>query len=124
MMRKNLDIYIIGQKEYMTLIILTTQLLSFNIVLVEDPGAFEAFNYRGEAHYLLGNFEQALSDFDMSLTINPFYSDAYYSRAKYYDGINKSKLALGDLDSAIKYNNKNFLAYRCVEKLNKDTNYT
>ena len=45
------------------------------------------------------------------------------SRAEYgllrwiMDGINKSKLALGDLDSAIKYNNKNFLAYQMRGKI-------
>jgi len=93
---KNLDLYILLGKEYMRHNNFTEAIDSFNIVLNQDSKSFEAYNYRGEAQYLLGNFEQALHDFDVSLSINPFYSDAYYNRAKYYDGVNNSKLALGD----------------------------
>ena len=53
---KNLDIYILLGKEYMRHNNFDDAIDSFNIVLSQDPGAFEAFNYRGEAHYLLGNF--------------------------------------------------------------------
>ena len=63
---KNLDLYILLGKEYMRYYNFSEAIDSFNIALSQDPRAFEAFNYRGEAHYLLGNFEQALSDFDIS----------------------------------------------------------
>ena len=65
----------------------------------------------------MGNFGKALSDFNKALSINPNYSQAYYNRAIYYDGLNNSKLAVINLDSAIKYNDKNFLAYEMRGKI-------
>ena len=44
---------------------------NFTIVINADARSSEAYNYRGEAQYLLGNFDKALSDFNIALSINP-----------------------------------------------------
>ena len=105
--QKNQDLYILLGKEYMKYNNFPDAINNFTLAINADARSSEAYNYRGEAQYLLGNFDKALSDFNIALSINPNYSQAYYNRAIYYDDLNNSKLAVINLDSAIKYNNKN-----------------
>jgi tetratricopeptide (TPR) repeat protein len=81
----------------------------------------EAYYNRGIAHGVLGNYKQAISDFDRAIEINPNYAKAYNNRGNAYAGLGNYKQAISDYDRAIEinpnyeyaYNNRG-IAYACL----------
>ena len=49
--------------------------------LKANPECASLYNTRGGNHYMLGDFDGALADFNRAIEIKPTFSDPYYSRA-------------------------------------------
>jgi tetratricopeptide (TPR) repeat protein len=58
--------------------------------------------YVGEAHRLLGEFEDAIKAYDQAVELNPIFAPAYLGRALAQAGINPQADIQKDLDKAIK----------------------
>lgn len=56
---------------------------------------------RGQAHYTLGEFENALRDYDKSIELNPNYPDAFVFRGILYNDLKQFQLAAQDFTKAI-----------------------
>jgi len=79
----------------------TESIKNLTIVIKATPDKFEPYFFRGLAKYSLGDYEGAISDFNKSIEINPYFSYNYQ-----YRGICKSQLkryheALKDYADAI-----------------------
>ena len=48
------------------------------------PKYADAYNNRGVAYAKLGDYRQAISDYDRAIEINPEYAEAYYNRGIAY----------------------------------------
>ncbi len=70
-----------------------------------------ALERRGYVYGLMGDFEQALVDFNRSLSINPHQADAYFSRGRVLMMQNKHKEAIPDFDMAWKNANPQLPLY-------------
>ena len=67
----------------------------------------EYFKSRGEAYYALGDFNNALLDFNTYLKINPKDSYTYYNRGVVKNTLGKANDAVEDFSSAIKLSTDN-----------------
>lgn len=68
-----------------------------------SPKNWQDLFYRGRTYSLLGESEKGLSDLSQSIKLNPDNPIAVFERGKlYYDGPKNYKLALVDLNNAIK----------------------
>ncbi len=70
-----------------------------------------AFERRGYVHGLVGNFEQAINDFDASIAINEHQADAYFSRARVKMMQGKIEEAIPDFDTTWKNANPQLPIY-------------
>ena len=79
---------------------------------IELKNDFEiSYFYRGAAHQVLENFDEAMLDYTKSIQLNPKMVDAYYNRAKIIlerkDIINPNFLgAVQDLEKALELDDK------------------
>src|SRR3989338_8732517 len=71
----------------------------------------EAYNHRGIAYVNKGQFDQAISDYNKALEINPRYAGAYYSRGVAYDSKGQYDQAISDYNKALELNPMDALAY-------------
>ena len=72
----------------------------------------DAYYNRGVTYCKLGNYRQAISDFDTAIEINPKHAEAYYYRSVAYAKLGNRTQAIEDLKTAAKFDNqaaKNFL---------------
>ena len=115
--RNSIDLYLKLATELVNNQNYSEAIYNLDIALNENPDSFLALNLRGEIHYLLGDFDSATSDFKRSLQLNPSYSKAHYNMARYHNFLGDTKLAVFELNEAIKYNDKNFYAYEMRGKL-------
>jgi protein O-mannosyl-transferase len=60
-----------------------------------------AYNDRGIAYAVLGNYKQAIEDFGRAIEIKPGYEEAYYNRGHVYQDLRNYKQAIEDLNRAI-----------------------
>ena len=67
------------------------------------PGVYAYFS-RGNFYYAEGRFNEAISDFDRAIKINPGFFFAYHNRAVAYIKKGDYERAVRDLDTAIKFN--------------------
>lgn len=74
---------------------------AYRCALLLDPEYTPAMNARGFAHYVQGNDELALADFNAVLEIDEANVLAYANRAVVYTRQGRFGLALGDFDVAI-----------------------
>lgn len=76
----------------------------FTLLLSIESGNYEGFSGRGQALYLLGQYERCLGDFDRALTANSsdYRIFGFRGQAKYK--VNHSAGAIEDLTQAIKLN--------------------
>lgn len=73
---------------------------------ITDEIAIKAFNYRGEVFNSLGNYDEAIIDFDKSISIEPFNSESYFYRSKVYYKKGKLVEAILDLNQSIALDSK------------------
>lgn len=85
-------------------------LWSHEIKLLPDF-AYVAYDRRGNTYNKLGNYQQAIKDFDKSILLNPKYPEAYHNRGTAYREIGEQQLAIKDFDTAIKLSPKYTEAY-------------
>lgn len=55
---------------------------------------------RGLLYLTLENYQQALTDFNKAISLNPNYAEAYIGRAAYYYHLGERKNAIADFDKA------------------------
>jgi protein O-mannosyl-transferase len=60
-----------------------------------------AYQNRGAVYLALGNYRQAIEDFDKAIAIIPIYAEAYYNRGISYWHLGNEMQALRDFDKAI-----------------------
>src|ERR1019366_2879548 len=77
----------------------------------KSPHKARTYNARGFAYYNIGNYPNALSDFNKAIMINPDYAEAYTNRGMLYGNQKKFTEALLDFNKAIKINPNNAEAY-------------
>jgi tetratricopeptide (TPR) repeat protein len=63
-----------------------------------------AYNNCGTAYLNLGNYRQAIVDYNKAIEIRPKYTDAYYNRGISYWHLGNKMQAIRDFDSAIEIN--------------------
>lgn len=69
-----------------------------------NPHSVVARSNLGNAHYLLGNFEQAVASYDVALALKPDFADAHYNRGTALRGLGQSEAAIASFDRAIALN--------------------
>jgi Flp pilus assembly protein TadD len=72
---------------------------------------FTAYYGRGTVFLNLGNYRQAIEDYDKVVEINPKYAEAYNNRGTAYSNLGSYRQAIGDYDRAIEINPKYEKAY-------------
>lgn len=83
---------------------------ALNQALVISPGMARAYYGRAYLRVKQERWKEAWADFDKFIQLRPGNSDAYYGRA--LAGFELGKEILGDLETAIQLNPRNFLALR------------
>lgn len=73
-------------------------------VIKLKPDSYKAWNNQGYTLVRLGRDEEAIAAFNQALEINPDYASAYYNKAACYALQQQVKLALENLQAAIKLN--------------------
>ena len=77
-----------------------------------NPQDASGFVNRGIAYYHLRNYDQALSDFNKAIELDPAYSDAYMERGIYYMEVKiDSLLSVSDYNKALELDPQNASAY-------------
>ena len=72
------------------------------------PGAY---NNRGNAHLLLGQYQQAIEDFNKALEENRDLAKVYNNRGLAYEKLGKYQLAINDFSAFIRKNNREPIVY-------------
>ena len=62
------------------------------------PDYAEAYNNRGNAYNGLGNYRQAIEDFNRAIEIKPDYAEAYYNRGNAYNSLGNYRQAIEDYE--------------------------
>ncbi|MGB5218065.1 MAG: tetratricopeptide repeat protein, partial [Smithella sp.] len=70
-----------------------------------------SYNSRGVIYARAGMYQQALSDFNKSISLMPNNINGYYNRGLVYDKIKKYQLAIGDFNKVISLKNDYVDAY-------------
>ncbi len=65
-----------------------------------NPKYAEAYYNRGIVYGRLGNYKQALGNFDRAIALNPAYAEAYYNRAASYYSLGNQRQAFEDMKTA------------------------
>src|SRR4030042_5342299 len=71
----------------------------------------KAYNNRGLAYSHKGQYDQAISDFNKALEINPRYAEAYNNRGLAYDERGQLDQAISDFNKALEINPRYAEAY-------------
>lgn len=71
----------------------------------------EAYNNRGNAYLSLGNYQQAIEDFNKAIELDPNYAKAHNNRGLAYGSLGKYDLAIENFDATINLNNRESRAY-------------
>jgi tetratricopeptide (TPR) repeat protein len=74
-------------------------------------GLAPAYYNRGNAYFAKGYYEQAISDYDKAIELEPNNAIVYFSRGKAYAYNNKFDEAISDYNKAIEINPKFAMAY-------------
>jgi len=73
----------------------------FNLAIALKPDYRDALVNRGNARYVLQEYQSALSDFSSAIQHDSTFSLAYYNRGNTYARIERNDLAIADYTSAI-----------------------
>ena len=75
-----------------------------NSAIRVDPNLAEAYQFRGIAHFALGNYQAALDDYNTALSLDSTLHMVYVFRALYFIEIKLYHVAIEDLSLAIQLN--------------------
>lgn len=78
---------------------------------VKDTENAEFYFKRGFEQQNNGKLDQAISDYDKAIEINPVYADAYFNRGNAYKDKGQLAQAIIDYSKAIEINPEDFAAY-------------
>ncbi len=84
---------------------------AYSYAIELDPNKTDAYNNRGAAHIIKGNYTRAIADFTKAINLNPNYADAYSNRGFAYADKGDSSRAITDYTKAIDLNPDNVNAY-------------
>jgi serine/threonine protein kinase len=89
---------------------------------ISSGGEFTAVDYngRGATYNMLNRYDQALTDFDRAIEIDPNYAPIYLNRAGTFHDLRQYDKALADCDRAIKLDPTFASAYSNRSQLNHD----
>jgi tetratricopeptide (TPR) repeat protein len=76
-----------------------------------NPNDASSYNKRARAHYNLGNYQQAISDFSKIIELFPNHPGAYNNRAITYNATKNYHKAIEDCNKAIQLDTKTVNAY-------------
>ncbi|MEZ5197176.1 MAG: tetratricopeptide repeat protein [Bacteroidales bacterium] len=95
------------ENEYANLIINCTQNSEYeqairicDKLITYKPESYYGYYLRGLNNYLLEDYDDAITDFDMALKLNPDFTDAYIKRAKAKSKSNNLIGAIADYNRA------------------------
>ena len=74
------------------------------IPLLPDNLKSAAYNNRGNAKNVIGDYEGAIADCDLALGINSRFAEAYNNRGNAKSGAGRDKEAIADYDQALEIN--------------------
>lgn len=77
-----------------------------NLAIEKDPSYFEAYHTRGVVHFLMKNYDMALSDFNRAITLQPDNSSPYVNRGSTYEKMKNMEMALVDYRKAARLGDK------------------
>jgi len=77
---------------------------AFSTAIEIIPQDYQAYNYRGVARALQGDFDSAIADYDKALKIRPRYADAYNNRGFARTQTGDLQQALNDFSRALEIN--------------------
>ena len=77
-------------------------LLANNEAIRLKPDYAEAYNNRGNAKVALGQYAEAIADYDEAIRLKPDYAEAYYIRGFAKGALGQSAEAIVDFDEAIR----------------------
>jgi hypothetical protein len=66
-----------------------------------NPMCWMAYDNRGNNYASLGNYRQAIEDYDRAIESRPGFADAYYNRGVVYQGLGNYRQAIDDYSKAI-----------------------
>ena len=75
-------------------------LAQFTEAIEDDPEDANAYKARGDVHFLIGNYDEAIADYSKAIELNPDDKDAYRSRGTAYVAKGDETIALADLEKA------------------------
>ena len=93
------------------LIVFMGMLLFFGCATTPEVMNATEFNNRGIIYGKKGQYDQAISDFNKAIEINPRYAEAFYNRGIIYGKKGQYDQAISDLNKAIEINPRYALAY-------------
>jgi tetratricopeptide (TPR) repeat protein len=76
----------------------------YNDVIGKYPQIALAYNNRGAARQMQGQYDLAMADFTRALQLNPGYDGAYNNRGRLHMNLNDETAALVDLEAALRIN--------------------
>ena len=75
--------------------------MDYSKVIVLTPDDAEAFNNRGLTYDALGDYENAIADFDAALILRPSFAEAYSNRGAVLEMVDDTEGALKDYQLAL-----------------------
>jgi len=81
-----------------------------------------AYNNRGQCHYQLVNFPEAIADYTTSLTYNPLNHTTLYNRAQVLYRLSDFSQARSDIVKCLEVNPGFTEGKECLEAINDATN--
>jgi tetratricopeptide (TPR) repeat protein len=85
--------------------------LLYSDIIEKSPNKARGWGSRGDVLKDQGYFQEALTDYNRAIQINPKYTTALNNRASVYEKLNKYDLALDDYNRAILSDSTYFKAY-------------
>ncbi len=82
-----------------------------NFAIAENKDFYGYYLNRGNTKLMLGDFTNALSDYDHALLLEPTIPDSYFLRGQALDTLNRHELAIIDFTRAIDLNPKDGTYY-------------
>ncbi len=78
----------------------------WNDVIDKHPNIFYAYNNRGSAYFLRGDYQAALADYDRTIQLMPKYPNPFYNKGLLKVALKDYQGAISEFDQAIALNSK------------------